>query len=86
MIDMAAFRDAVGDAGTVCVRGGGTRWLVGAVPSHTGDVRQISAPVGIESIDPPEMTVVVGSGTTVADLASALSEHGQRTVPRGHRW
>ena len=83
MIDMAAFRDAVGDAGTVCVRGGGTRWLVGAVPSHTGDVRQISAPVGIESIEPPEMTVVVGSGTTVADLASALSEHGQEVALDG---
>jgi FAD/FMN-containing dehydrogenase len=83
VIDMAAFRDEVGDVGTVCVRGGGTRWMVGAVPGDPADVRQVSAPVGIESIEPAEMTVVVGAGTTVADLASSLAEHGQEVALDG---
>lgn len=80
---MAAFRDEVGDAGMVCVRGGGTRWMVGAVPGDPGNIRHVSAPVGIESIEPAEMTVVVGAGTAVADLASALAEHGQEVALDG---
>ncbi len=91
MIDMTAFRDEVGDVGSVCVRGGGTRWTVGGpvgdsvgdLADGPSDVRSVSAPTGIESIQPAEMTVVVGAGTTVADLASALAEHGQEVALDG---
>ncbi|SVD98698.1 uncharacterized protein METZ01_LOCUS451552, partial [marine metagenome] len=46
---MAAFRDDIGDSGSVCVRGGGTRWEVGG---EDAGVRSVSAPVGIEAFEP----------------------------------
>lgn len=79
---MDAFRDAVGDVGAVCVRGAGTRWSVGRV--DVGDpVREVAAPVGVEAFEPAEMTVRVGAGTTLEDLAGALAEHGQEVALDG---
>jgi glycolate oxidase FAD binding subunit len=43
-------------------------------------VRQVQAPSGIVAYEPAEMTVRVRAGTTVAELESALAEHGQMTT------
>ncbi|MBC8364518.1 MAG: FAD-binding protein [Actinobacteria bacterium] len=72
------FRDRVGSSGPVCVRGGGTRWLVGGPPSAGS--REVRAPSGVVSFDPAEMTVVVGAGTPLTELTDALSEHDQEVA------
>jgi len=68
---VAAFVDEVGDTDPVTVAGLGTRG--GPVPG----VRTVSAPVGIEWIQPAEMTISCGAGTSVAEVDAALAEHGQ---------
>jgi glycolate oxidase FAD binding subunit len=68
---VAAFADEVGDTGPVTVTGLGTRG--GPVP----DVRTVTAPSGIDWVQPAEMTIRCGAGTPVADVATALAEHGQ---------
>ena len=73
---MTAFREEVGTVGPVCVRGGGTRWSVGRHDAGS-PVREVAAPVGVESFEPAEMTVRVGAGTTLEELTGALSVHGQ---------
>ena len=79
---MDAFRDAIGDAGAVCVRGGGTRWSVGR--SEVGEaVREVAAPIGVEAFEPAEMTVRVGAGTTLKELAEAIGKHGQEVALDG---
>lgn len=70
---MGLFLSAVGDSGAVCVRGGGTRWGLGGGP---GGAREVSAPVGIMSLQPAEMTVMVGAGTTLSELSDELAIHG----------
>jgi|TARA_B100001105_G_scaffold66039_1_gene51716 glycolate oxidase FAD binding subunit len=71
---MEAFRGTVGISGPVCVRGGGTRWGLGG---GAAGAREVSAPLGILALEPAEMTVKVGAGTLLADLADALADHGQ---------
>jgi FAD/FMN-containing dehydrogenase len=66
-----AFAEEVGDAGPVTVTGLGSRG--GPVP----DVRHVTAPSGIDWIQPAEMTICCGAGTPVADVDTALAEHGQ---------
>jgi glycolate oxidase FAD binding subunit len=66
-----AFAEEVGDAGPVTVTGLGSRG--GPVP----DVRNVTAPSGIDWIQPAEMTICCGAGTPVAEVAVALAEHGQ---------
>ena len=68
---VAAFAEEVGDSGPVTVTGLGSRG--GPVP----DVRTVTAPSGIDWIQPAEMTICCGAGTPVADVAAALAEHGQ---------
>ena len=41
------------------------------------DATEVRAPAGIVDFQPADMTVTVLAGTTVAELAAALSEHGQ---------
>ena len=43
-------------------------------------MRAVGAPVGIDWIQPAEMTVSVGAGTPVDELDVALAEHGQRVA------
>ena len=81
MSGLADFRDEVGRSGPVCVRGGGTRWELGGPPA--GGSREVRAPTGVVAFDPAEMTVVVGAGTPLADLAEALSEHRQEVALEG---
>ena len=68
---VAAFVDEVGDTDPVTVSGSGTRG--GPVPG----VRRVTAPSGIDWIQPAEMTIRCGAGTPVADVADALAQHGQ---------
>jgi FAD/FMN-containing dehydrogenase len=68
---VAAFAQEVGDADPVTVSGLGTR--SGPVPG----VRRVTAPSGIDWIQPAEMTIRCGAATPVADVDAALAEHGQ---------
>jgi len=75
---VAAFADEVGDTGPVTVTGLGTRG------GPVDGVRVVTAPSGIEWIQPAEMTICCGAGTPVTDVAAALAEHGQCiAVPAG---
>ncbi len=74
---LQAFAEEVGADDPVAVRGGGTRWDLGG-PSTVG-TRIVSAPAGIVTYAPEEMTVRVRAGTPVAELHDALRERGQRT-------
>ncbi len=80
VINLSGFADDVGRAGAICVRGGGTRWDLGGV---AGEVRVVTAPAGIDSFDPAEMTVVVGTGTTLSNLADVLAADGQEVALDG---
>jgi glycolate oxidase FAD binding subunit len=74
---MEAFALDVGgpEAGPVAVAGGRTAWTVGGdlVPG----TRVVRAPAGVVAVEPAEMTVRVGAGTTVADLDALLAPTGQ---------
>ncbi|HCV35373.1 MAG TPA: glycolate oxidase subunit GlcE, partial [Acidimicrobiaceae bacterium] len=81
MSDLEEFRNEVGTTGSVCVKGGGTRWDVGGEVGQ--GVRVVSAPSGIDAYDPAEMTVLVGAGTTLTALAEVLAEHRQEVALAG---
>jgi glycolate oxidase FAD binding subunit len=66
-----AFATEVGADGPVTIGGLGTR------RGPIEGVRCVRAPVGIEWVEPAEMTVRCGAGTPVADVDAALAEHGQ---------
>jgi glycolate oxidase FAD binding subunit len=70
-IAVEAFVEEVGETDPVTITGLGTRG--GPVPG----VRTVSAPAGIEWIEPAEMTISCGAGTPVAEVDAALAEHGQ---------
>ena len=72
------FADAIGEVGTVAIRGSGTRWNLGG--ELAPDTRVLEAPEGIVRFTPDEMTVQVRAGTSVAELHSELARHGQRTA------
>jgi glycolate oxidase FAD binding subunit len=68
---------AVADAPLVTPVGSRTHWEVGGRPPVGPEVTCVSAPDGIATYDPADLTVTVGAGTRCADLADALAEHGQ---------
>ena len=68
------FATEVGAEGEVTIAGAGTR--SGAVDG----VRLVHAPVGIEWVQPAEMTIKCGAGTPVEEVDAALREHGQRVI------
>ena len=72
---LTAFAEAVGTQGPVCVVGGRTQWTVGGLPAE--GCREVRAPVGVISHLPAEMTVRVGAGTPVDELAVVLAQAGQ---------
>lgn len=72
-----AFAQEVGDAEPVTITGLGSRG--GPVP----DVRTVTAPSGIDWIQPAEMTICCGAGTPIADVDAALAEHGQCVALQG---
>lgn len=77
-MDLTDFAEHVGPTDPVTITGHGTRG--GAVPG----CRQVSAPSGIERIEPEEMTVSCAAGTAVDELVAALAEHRQTVnLPAG---
>jgi glycolate dehydrogenase FAD-binding subunit len=68
---IAAFAAEVGSEGAVTITGLGTRG------GPVSDVRVVTAPSGVEWIQPAEMTMRCGAATPVADVDAALAEHGQ---------
>jgi glycolate oxidase FAD binding subunit len=72
---LEAFAEEVGADDPVTVVGGRTQWDVGGL--LVGDVRQMTAPVGVVAHEPGEMIVRVRAGTTLADLQGAVSAAGQ---------
>ena len=53
----------------------GTQWEVGNPPRPTAT--EVRAPAGVIAYEPADLTVTVGAGTTVAELAEVLGEHAQ---------
>lgn len=76
-----AFAEEIGTEGPVRVVGGRTRWHVGG--SAPDGVREVCAPSGVVAFSPAEMTVQVGAGTPLEELAAALAEHGQECALAG---
>jgi len=77
-LSIEEFAANVGQDDPVAVVGLGTR-RVG--PS---DVRIVHAPVGVEWVQPAEMTIKCGAGTPVDHVDAALAEHGQQVaIPSG---
>jgi FAD/FMN-containing dehydrogenase len=72
------FAELVGSSDPIAVAGGRTRWHLGG--ELDAGTRVISAPSGIVSYRPEEMTISVRAGTPVADLDAALAERGQRSA------
>ncbi len=73
-MDLTAFAEAVGTTDPVTIGGLGTRG------GPVSGVRTVAAPVGIDWIQPAEMTALVGAGTPVAELDAALAAYGQRVA------
>lgn len=71
------FAGAVGpaDAGPVTCAGGRTQWAVGGTVEPSA--REVGAPAGVVAHEPGEMIVRVRAGTTLTELAEALSVGGQ---------
>jgi glycolate oxidase FAD binding subunit len=74
MAGLDDLREIVAAADAVLPAGGHTQWEVGNPP---GEGVEVHAPTGVVAYDPAELTVTVGAGTTVADLAAVLGESGQ---------
>lgn len=68
------FADTVGGEGHVTISGSATRG--GPVPG----VRAVVAPVGIEWVQPAEMTIRCGAATTMAAIDATLAQYGQRVA------
>jgi FAD/FMN-containing dehydrogenase len=71
VIGLETFAESIGSEGEVTIHGLGTRG--GPVPG----VRAVSAPSGIDSVQPDEMIVCCGAATPVDELSAVLAEHGQ---------
>jgi FAD/FMN-containing dehydrogenase len=69
-------RASVAAADTVLPVGARTHWEVGNPPREGVEVR---APAGVVAYDPAELTVTIGAGTTMNDLAAVLAEAGQES-------
>ena len=70
-MDLTEFADEIGATGPVTIAGLSTRG------GPVDGVRPVMAPVGIERVQPEEMTVCCGAGTPVEELDAALAVHGQ---------
>lgn len=68
---VAGFATEVGASDPITITGLGTRG------GPVARVRTVTAPTGIDWIQPAEMTILCGAGTPVADVDRALAEHGQ---------
>jgi glycolate oxidase FAD binding subunit len=73
-VSEAEVAEAVRDArGALCIRGGGTRGFAVA-----GEVLESCGMAGVRLYEPGALTLVVGAGTSVAEVAGVLAAAGQR--------
>ena len=72
------FAEQVGTSGPFTVVGGRSLWDVGG--SMAPGVREVTAPTGVVTHHPDEMTVLVNAGTPLDELDAALAAHGQTTA------
>lgn len=70
-MDLSEFADDIGTERPVSIAGLGTRG------GPVDGVHTVMAPVGVEWVQPAEMTVRCGAGTPVAELDAELAVHGQ---------
>lgn len=78
--DLGAFADGIGERGPVTAVGGRRQWDLGGAVRPAA--REVTAPAGVVTFEPAEMTVRVGAATLVADLDDVLAEAGQyATLP-----
>ena len=70
-MDLSEFAEEIGSSGPVTIGGLATRG------GPVDGVRTVMAPVGIESVQPEEMTVCCAAGTPVEEVDAALAPHGQ---------
>jgi FAD/FMN-containing dehydrogenase len=70
-MDLSEFAEEIGSTGPVTVAGLSTRG------GPVDGVRPVMAPVGIDWIQPDEMTVQCGAGTPVDELDAELARFGQ---------
>ncbi|MCL6705379.1 glycolate oxidase subunit GlcE [Pseudomonas sp. R2.Fl] len=79
-------RDHAAKALPLEIRGGGTRGAIGD-PVDAGATLSSAALTGIVSYNPAEMVITARSGTTVAEIETALAGHGQMMAfePIDHR-
>ena len=78
VIALDEFAAAVGAQGPVTIAGLGTRGGAAA------GVRTVTAPAGIDFVQPDEMIVSCGAGTPVDELVAAMAVHGQTvSLPAG---
>jgi glycolate oxidase FAD binding subunit len=79
--------EVVAAADAIAPMGARTHWEVGG-PAPTGPaVVHVSAPDGVVTYDPADLTVTVGAGTTCAELTQILGDAGQECAldPRDAR-
>lgn len=67
--------EAVRAAEAVVPAGNRTQWEVGNPPR--ADAVEVHAPSGVIMYEPADLTVTIGAGTTEAELAEVVGEHGQ---------
>ena len=69
------FASEIGSSDPVTVVGGRTQWTIGGNPDPSA--REVSAPSGVWSHEPEEMTVRCGAGTSLRTLSEQLAVHDQ---------
>jgi glycolate oxidase FAD binding subunit len=68
---------AVAEASVVAPVGSRTHWEVGGPPPTGADVVHVSAPDGVVTYDPADLTVTIGAGTRCDELSEVLAAEGQ---------
>jgi glycolate oxidase FAD binding subunit len=69
--------EVMAGATTVVPVGSRTHWEVGGALTAGSDGVEVTAPDGVVTYDPADLTVTVGAGTTCAELAEVLGAAGQ---------
>ncbi|MEX2100241.1 MAG: FAD-binding protein [Acidimicrobiia bacterium] len=75
---LGSLADAVREAPRVVAVGSRTHWEVGNPPAT--EAIEVRAPDGIVAYEPADLTVTVGAGTSVQELADLLAAHGQEVA------
>jgi FAD/FMN-containing dehydrogenase len=71
----ASVVDALHSADAVVAVGGRTQWEVGG---RAEAATEVSAPAGIVAYDPADLTITVGAGTTLGEVAETVGRHRQQ--------